>query len=162
MEIDFDDGTILIDHKQNIDIIIDGKLFLGSSRGALDKKYLVELGVKNILICGSDLRKFFPKSYNYKIINIVDKDDEDVYKYFAETIEFIENNQPVYVHCRRGISRSATIVIAYLMWKMKLKFEEAYEFLRARRKIVCPNNGFIAQLKKFEENIINNNYVLSS
>ena len=56
-----------------------------------------------------------------------------------------------------GISRSATIVIAYLMYMNKLNFEEAFQLVKTNRPIICPNNGFIKQLKKFEKDIKDNN-----
>ncbi|KAL5107998.1 Dual specificity protein phosphatase 12 [Taenia crassiceps] len=57
-------------------------------------------------------------------------------------------------HARRagltGVSRSATIVIAYLMWRFRMSFDEAYKkVLKSRR--VSPNEGFISQLKCFEK-----------
>jgi protein-tyrosine phosphatase len=42
-----------------------------------------------------------------------------------------------------GVSRSATIVIAYLMKKKHLSFKQAFEFVKIRRVIVWPNDGFI-------------------
>ncbi len=41
-----------------------------------------------------------------------------------------------------GISRSATVVIAYLMAKKGMKFKEALEFVQSKREIVEPNGGF--------------------
>lgn len=42
-----------------------------------------------------------------------------------------------------GVSRSATIVIAYLMKKRKLSYDDAFKFVKTRRVIVWPNDGFI-------------------
>ena len=51
----------------------------------------------------------------------------------------------VFVHCYKGVSRSATIVIAYLMLKCNIDLEDAVKMIRAKRKI-HPNDGFIRQL----------------
>ena len=59
-----------------------------------------------------------------------------------------------------GISRSPTIVISYLMYKEKMKFEEAYDFVKEKRKVISPNSGFQEQLKKFETILEENNYIL--
>ena len=56
-----------------------------------------------------------------------------------------------------GVSRSATIVIAYLMWKKKMKFDEAFSFVQKKRTIV-PNYGFKQQLKLFEKELEKNEY----
>ena len=59
-----------------------------------------------------------------------------------------------------GISRSPSIVIAYLMYQNKMKFEEAYNFVKNKRKEISPNSGFQEQLKKFEKILTDNNYIL--
>jgi dual specificity phosphatase 12 len=52
---------------------------------------------------------------------VVDNDRADILHHFEECIEFIETilaeNEKVLVHCHAGVSRSATIVCAYLMKK---------------------------------------------
>lgn len=60
------------------------------------------------------------------------------------------NNGRVLVHCHAGISRSATICMAYIMSNMKLRMEDAYEFVKNRRRIVSPNFNFMGQLLNFE------------
>jgi protein-tyrosine phosphatase len=50
-----------------------------------------------------------------------------------------------------GKSRSATIVIAYLMRFKNMRFEEAYKFVRGQRSMVFPNLGFIRQLREYEK-----------
>lgn len=75
-------------------------------------------------------------------------------QHFRSTIEFIDQGlkrgETVLIHCRAGISRSATICIAYIMAKFGMKAEEAIDFVQARRKIILPNIGFIEQLLAFE------------
>lgn len=51
----------------------------------------------------------------------------------------------VLVHCARGISRSATLALAFLMIKERLTLVEAVEVVRRRRNIL-PNVGFLNQL----------------
>eukprot|EP00913_Durusdinium_trenchii_P011376 g10687.t1 len=58
----------------------------------------------------------------------------------------MHNGGRVLVHCREGVSRSATIVIAYLMWRYSLSFEAAHERIRQNRPICNPNTGFTCQL----------------
>jgi len=50
------------------------------------------------------------------------------------------------VHCREGVSRSATMVLAYVMWQQGLTFEVAFQNLRKVRPICNPNTGFTCQL----------------
>lgn len=78
-------------------------------------------------------------------IKINDFNGVDITKYFDETYEFIEENlknSNVLVHCQAGISRSPTIIIAYLMKKNKMTFLEALNHVFALRNEINPNNGF--------------------
>lgn len=50
------------------------------------------------------------------------------------------------VHCAMGISRSATVVSAYLVATTSMQPHEAIEFVQSKREIVCPNLGFRRQL----------------
>ena len=59
-----------------------------------------------------------------------------------------------------GISRSASIVIAYIMYKNKMPFNEAFDFVSKKRKVISPNTGFKDQLIKFEKIMKENNYLL--
>ncbi|ORZ35114.1 protein-tyrosine phosphatase-like protein, partial [Catenaria anguillulae PL171] len=56
--------------------------------------------------------------------------------------------RPVLVHCMCGVSRSAAVVLAYLMWKAKWGFRTAYEHVKARRNI-SPNMHLVCQLVEF-------------
>ena len=56
----------------------------------------------------------------------------------------------VLVHCLAGMSRSATIVIAYLIATTPMTVGEATEFVRSKRKIIRPNHGFVKQLEQYE------------
>jgi len=48
---------------------------------------------------------------------------------------------------KAGMSRSASIVISYMIWKYKMDLEEAFAYVKSKRKIVSPNSNFIDQLK---------------
>ena len=49
-------------------------------------------------------------------------------------------------------------IIAYLMWKQKMKYEEAYNYVKDKRKRIGPNSGFKQQLKILEKLLIQNDY----
>jgi ribosomal protein S26 len=54
----------------------------------------------------------------------------------------------VLVHCASGISRSGTIIIAYLTMKHAMSYEQAYTFAQQQRSAIHPNSGFQRQLKE--------------
>lgn len=70
---------------------------------------------------------------------------------FADQVK--SQNGKVLVHCQAGVSRSATICIAYLMATRRLRMEEAYKYVKSRRRIVSPNFSFMGQLLTFENQI---------
>jgi dual specificity MAP kinase phosphatase len=61
----------------------------------------------------------------------------------------------VLVHCLAGVSRSVTIVLAYLMYSRGLSLNDAFTFVRARKPDVSPNFHFMEQLHTFERQLKN-------
>ena len=59
----------------------------------------------------------------------------------------------VFVHCHAGISRSATICIAYIMKTMQWDLSKAYEFVKERRPCISPNLHFMGQLLEFQKRL---------
>ena len=90
----------------------------------------------------------------------MDFTDENIFKYFKECIQFIENSKKIYIHCMAGVSRSASIVIAYLMYKEHKNYFQIYTEVKKKRNVIRPNFGFVFQLKYFENLLKDNNYDL--
>jgi serine/threonine/tyrosine-interacting protein len=65
----------------------------------------------------------------------------------------IANGGNVYVHCIAGISRSASVVIAYIMNKYKCSFAFGLKLVASRRECINPNMGFCQQLQENQETI---------
>ncbi|KAI3444319.1 hypothetical protein Pfo_000984 [Paulownia fortunei] len=83
-----------------------------------------------------------------------DMENEDLLDYLDVCLDFIEDSRKegsVLVHCFAGVSRSAAIITAYLMKSERLSQEDAIESLRQSCESVCPNDGFLEQLKMFEQ-----------
>jgi len=81
----------------------------------------------------------------------------DISKDFVQCIEFIktakQQQQPILIHCMAGVSRSATITIAYFMHQHKMSLKDAAAFVFKKRPIVFPNVGFIQHLMDFESKL---------
>lgn len=71
----------------------------------------------------------------------------------SSTEEAYQSGQGVLVHCQAGVSRSATIVIAYLMKHTLMTMTDAYKYVRSRRPVVSPNLNFMGQLLEFERDL---------
>ena len=59
----------------------------------------------------------------------------------------------VLIHCMAGISRSVTLVIAYLMQYYGLPMQQAYQFVKDKRSAISPNLNFMGQLLEFDRTI---------
>ena len=140
---------------------IEDNLWLGNTFAAKNIEDLKKKGIKKILTVmnsSSDSYFFNEHGFIHKIIDILDEDYKNIIQYFGECIRFINGGEKVLVHCGAGASRSPTIVIAYLMWKNTMSFDDALKFVQKKRSIVCPNSGFKKQLKMFENILYENDY----
>lgn len=106
----------------------------------------------------SGLNPCFPSDLTYKVVNVMDVPWENIQKHFHTCIKFIKeaitNGGTVFVHCYGGVSRSATIVCAYLMKELGMPMLHALGFLRQKRSVVFPNAGFQRQLLDFEKHLL--------
>ena len=133
--------------------IIKGKLYLGNNEAAKNLELLKKNNITSILICGYFLSEFFPNQFIYKTLEFEDNEFEIIKYALVKGIDFIEKNKCILVHCRKGVSRSSSIVIAYLMYINKQSFEEAYDFVLKKKNNIKPNDNFINQLKEFDDMI---------
>lgn len=145
----------LFHYDPEIDKITD-KVFLGNEEASRRIHVLKALGITNILVAGRGLAKHYPNDFEYKCLEIDDFFLEDISVFFEESFKFIEGSKGnVYVHCAAGVSRSATIVISYLMRKNNEKYEDVFEFVKERRPSIGPNEGFVKQLRALENQLKN-------
>lgn len=63
-----------------------------------------------------------------------------------------EQGSGVLVHCHAGVSRSATVTVAYIMKRQGLCLGDAYKFVKDLRPVISPNLNFMGQLLKYEKN----------
>jgi len=147
----------LISTNLNIQVCYDWwvvEFDFGNAEGQKKKQLLKAIRITHILVVGKDLKIHHPNDFIYKQIHVEDDETEIISEYFEETYNFIENaNGKVFVHCLGGVSRSPTIVIAFLMKKEKKRFEEIKKFVKSKRIHMSPNDGFLAQLKEYEKKI---------
>ena len=94
-------------------------IWLGDMAGAYNKFMLKKHGITHILTVAQGIAPKFPALFNYKLINVLDSPSANLKQHFQICIRFIkeaiEQGGQVLVHCFAGVSRSATVVIAYLM-----------------------------------------------
>lgn len=135
-------------------------LYLGNCMNAHNCKILHIIPINAILniTLGEDTQCMHPEhNIDYHMISIPDLLFIDIGQYFDITFNFIESNisngRAVYVHCMEGISRSPTIVIAYLMKKYNQTYENVLFHVKMKRICIEPNIGFIVHLKSYQKKL---------
>jgi protein-tyrosine phosphatase len=93
------------------------------------------------------------QEFHCKHIQVQDDLATDLSVHFVDCISYIDQARElgaVLVHCKAGASRSASIVIAWLMHSCGFGYNDAHLLLKSRRPCISPNRAFIEQLKRFE------------
>ncbi|XP_026185938.1 protein phosphatase Slingshot homolog 3 isoform X2 [Mastacembelus armatus] len=128
-------------------------LYLGSEWNAANAEELQKNNVGYILNVTREIDNFFPESFTYMNIRVYDVEATDLLSHWPDTFNFIntarKSGQAVLVHCKMGVSRSASTVIAYAMKQQHWSLDVALTYVRERRPIVKPNEGFMKQLQTY-------------
>ena len=98
------------------DQILDN-LYLGDWECAKNKSGLLSLGIQTVVTV-AQFPPLYPHLFTYKVWNVQDIVSEDVHTHFASFVSYVHDRRKagsVLIHCRQGVSRSATFCIAYIM-----------------------------------------------
>ena len=136
----------------NIPSLIQDRLYLGNMNSANNFGLLRRLRISHILtICPT--RPNHEPGLKYLHVSIQDTPSARISQQFTRCIRFIAealaSGGVLLVHCQAGISRSATIIIAYLMKTKQMSYPEAVGCVYKSRPIIKPNIGFVQQLQDF-------------
>ncbi|CAD8060107.1 unnamed protein product [Paramecium sonneborni] len=129
-----------------------GALFLSGIEAALNPQLMQQNQIGAVLTVGTELSNLKFDCVQ-KLIMLHDTAYDPIRRYFEEAIHFIDEQRKtknVLVHCFVGVSRSATLIIAYLMQMYNYSLQAALTFLISRRPQINPNPGFMQQLQQFD------------
>lgn len=154
--------------------LLKGKIWIGSYE---DAKNLPST-IPRVLNVAQECSPILKEGIKTKWIKLNDHSDQSIIECFDDAFQFIHegvmNGEPVFVHCMKGVSRSAAFVIAYLMAfhhqtivDVKIDseststplFQRAFGYVKARRDLVSPNFGFCNSLNIFSKSF-GNDFVL--
>lgn len=140
--------------RENFHQIIDG-LYLSDFAGAYNISHMLKYKITHILVCARELSCKFPETFVYLHIDLDDTPTSTISIYLKMTSDFIHNaltsGGTVLVHCAMGISRSPSIVIAYLLSYEQLTYSEAYELVHFKHRSTRPMPNFTKELKNYEK-----------
>ncbi|GMS88181.1 hypothetical protein PENTCL1PPCAC_10356 [Pristionchus entomophagus] len=147
-------------------------VFIGSQDVAADIQLLRANKITHVVNAATGIRCFFEKQFKYHLIKILDDPSEDIKSSLMPALDFMRHavdsggavslhfltfdlpcktDIPVFVHCNAGISRSSTVCIAYLIHYADHTVNSAIEHIKSVRPVIRPNDGFLVQLRSFEE-----------
>jgi len=141
---------------KNVNAIIDNKLYLGNILSARSSRSLTERRISHIIsVCPDPIPAELPESgIAHMRISIEDVDYADLLSHLPAACRFIDqamrDGGTVLVHCVQGLSRSAAVIAAYLMYSRRINATQALEIVRRAREQIWPNPGFQEQLILFE------------
>ncbi|XP_019601564.2 dual specificity protein phosphatase 13B isoform X4 [Rhinolophus sinicus] len=139
-------------------------LFLGDAYAARDKSKLLQLGITHVVNVAAGKFQVDTGDKFYRGMPLeyygVEADDNpffDLSVHFLPVARYIRTalsvpQGRVLVHCAMGVSRSATVVLAFLMIYENMTLEEAIQTVQAHRAI-CPNSGFLRQLQVLDNRL---------
>ena len=149
-----------IDTKKEEDFneILTDFLYISGYKTASTASDLQNLKITNIINCSGDLCENLSFSgIDYLTLNIRDNVSENIECLFFKCINYIneakEKKGKVLIHCYKGVSRSVSVLMSYLIFLNKWTYDEAFDFVQSKRAIANPNIGFYLQLKTFHKRI---------
>lgn len=134
-------------------ILDDENIWLGNLESACDRKAMETYGISRVVTAVYDINPIFPDDPGlmYLKVPVIDKPDADIAKHFNRAIEFMEdavkNGKGILVHCVYGVSRSSTLICAYLIAKKRFTVQQAISLVKEKRPQAEPNKGFLLQLQ---------------
>jgi protein-tyrosine phosphatase len=134
-----------------------GWLFLGNEDDAVNEAFVDANKITRFVhVCCACKCTFEPDDPAHFRISINDSPNESIHDHFENAISFLSKvraeDANVLVHCFAGISRSPTIVLAYLM-KNGYRFSDAFKILKTQRECINPNLHFLGSLVMYEKKL---------
>ncbi|XP_057989513.1 protein-tyrosine-phosphatase MKP1 isoform X2 [Hevea brasiliensis] len=133
-------------------------VYLGGDAVARDREILKQNGITHVLNCvGFVCPEYFKTDFVYRTLWLQDSPSEDITSILYDVFDYFEDVREqggrVFVHCCQGVSRSTSLVIAYLMWREGQSFDDAFQYVKAARGIADPNMGFACQLLQCQKRV---------
>ncbi|EEC70590.1 hypothetical protein OsI_01805 [Oryza sativa Indica Group] len=136
-------------------------LYIGGALAARSTYTLKHLGIAHVLcLCANEIGQAEsqqPDRFDYRNFSINDDENADISDVFQDASDFMDYVQhlhgKVLVHCFEGKSRSATVVLAYLMLRKKFTLLEAWNMLKKVHRRAHPNDGFAKVLLDLDKKL---------
>lgn len=140
-------------HELYPNLFISNRITAQNFRLLQNYKIKAIISINNFFKNENVLKGYAKMGIDHYHYNLYDHPDSNIKRIADITNKIIDHylsiGERVLVHCEMGISRSASIVISYIMWKENKPYFEVLPDVRKIRNIIRPNKGFETQLKSF-------------
>ena len=131
-------------------------LWLCSFVTACDAAFIQAERIGCIVTVGVGMKSELVSVAERHTLHVLDELHEDLTPHLDSTAELIGRNldagRSVVVHCECGISRSPTVVAAFLVHRgLAADAEDAVSMVKAARSCICPNAAFMGQLRDWAD-----------
>lgn len=124
-------------------------IFLGNAFNAADYKWLKDNKVTTIVNVTPSISNYFPDDFVYYNCDVIDLNEASLKGFYERFYNIIENSTGnIFVHCFAGKSRSAALVLYYLVKKYGWTIEEALDIIKVKRPAININVTFINEIKE--------------
>lgn len=139
--------------------LVANQLWIGSEVAAASLGNLRNHGITHVVNCTTlpNTHEGRPGAPSYLKLSLFDSvvDLPRMLGCMTQTADFIRDAHAtggtVLVHCHRGISRSCTMAMAYMMASGRRTAEEVFEVVKRARPVCDPNLGYWVSLKEWEQ-----------
>ena len=137
-------------------------VIVGNLASSKNDEFLSRKNVRYVLNLTSELSESRVEDVEYKNIPMEDDEDEVLAVHLEQCFEFIDKAKlnstkgklhVVLVHSYFGLSRTSAIILAYLMKEKQWTLRQAFKHLRERHPSAQPNDSFIVQLLRYEQEL---------
>ncbi|KAJ7489586.1 protein-tyrosine phosphatase-like protein [Mycena latifolia] len=137
-------------------LILAPYLYLGP-RSSASAAFISAHAITHVLSIGSTPPSTLP-GVTYHRLALSDDVDSSLDKVISSANDIIASiadsqSSRILVHCSAAVSRSPTVVAAYLISQCGMSLRAALGIIISSRPAVCPNPGFLAQLKSLEMSV---------
>ncbi|KAH8807891.1 protein-tyrosine phosphatase-like protein [Xylogone sp. PMI_703] len=138
-------------------LVFPPSIYVGPLSAASDAAFVNSNSITHALSIGATPSAQIP-GVTYHRLALVDSVTASISKVTDEAVKIIDSvvateSEKILIHCSAAVSRSPTIVTAYLMIRQKMLLKEALGRVIIARPTVSPNPNFLRQLKDLEEKL---------
>ncbi len=135
---------------------VNDNIYIGDHNAATSMTLLRNYGVTHVINCAAEIPDYYVHLLHYYRLNLLDQND-NLIPALKNGLGFIRKaidnnkNAKIFIHCHMGRSRSASMVIYYLMMESNVTFDNALTYLKSVRPTVSPNDHYRNELSKLRK-----------